>query len=151
MKKFIRKFIILSIFTAAPLALTGFNKPTFAMESTDSSKQTKEEKKSTTTKQAKSKKEIANLAKEKEPSKKKATKKTQSVKDIKSPPKTKSKKKTTKKPKSVEISDEELVMFFQQAEEKEIISLKIDPSMTSYQASRNSESMKKFYDDIDSQ
>lgn len=38
-----------------------------------------------------------------------------------------------------------------EAEEKEIISLKIDPSMTSYQASRNSESMKKFYDDIDSQ
>lgn len=82
-------------------------------------KQIKEEKKSTTTKQTKSKKGTANPAKEKEPSKKKATKKTQSAKDIKSPPKTKSKKKTTRKPKSVEISDEELVMFFQQAEVKD--------------------------------
>ena len=82
-------------------------------------KQIKEEKKSTTAKQTKTKKETTNPTKEKEQSKKKATKKTQSVKDIKSPPKTKSKKKTTKKPKSVEISDEELVMFFQQAEEKD--------------------------------
>ena len=38
-----------------------------------------------------------------------------------------------------EIADE--------AEEKPIVSLKIDPSMTSYQASRNHESMKKFYND----
>ena len=38
-----------------------------------------------------------------------------------------------------EIADE--------AEEKPIVSLKIDPSMTSYQASRNHESMRKFYDD----
>ena len=38
-----------------------------------------------------------------------------------------------------------------EAEEKPIISLKIDPSMTSYQASRDKESMKKFYDDIDRQ
>ena len=38
-----------------------------------------------------------------------------------------------------EIADE--------AEEKPIVSLKIDPSMTSYQASRNHESMKKFYGD----
>ena len=37
----------------------------------------------------------------------------------------------------------------EEAEEKEDISLKIDPSMTSYQASRDKESMKKFYDDID--
>lgn len=40
-----------------------------------------------------------------------------------------------------EIADE--------AEEKPIVSLKIDPSMTSYQASRNHESMKKFYNDED--
>lgn len=40
-----------------------------------------------------------------------------------------------------EIADE--------AEEKPVVSLKIDPSMTSYQASRNRESMKKFYDDED--
>ncbi len=82
-------------------------------------KQIKEEKKSTTTKQTKSKKETTNPDKEKKQSTKKTTKKTQSVKDMKSPSKTKSKKKTTKKPKNVEISDEELVMFFQQAEEKD--------------------------------
>ena len=82
-------------------------------------KQIKEEKKATIAKQTKSKKGTANQTKEKEPSKKKATKKTQSVKDKKSPTKTKSKKKTIKKPKNVEISDEELVMFFQQAEAKD--------------------------------
>ncbi|MBQ8626862.1 MAG: hypothetical protein IJ419_11935 [Agathobacter sp.] len=81
-------------------------------------KQIKEEKKSTT-KHIKSKKGTTNPAKEKEQSKKKATKKIQSVKNMKSPPKTKSKKRATKKPKNVEISDEELVMFFQQAEEKD--------------------------------
>ena len=42
-----------------------------------------------------------------------------------------------------EIADE--------AEEKPIVSLKIDPSMTSYQASRNHESMKKFYNDEEEQ
>lgn len=42
-----------------------------------------------------------------------------------------------------EIADE--------AEEKPVVSLKIDPSMTSYQASRNRESMKKFYDDEEEQ
>ena len=82
-------------------------------------KQIKEEKKSTTIKQTKSKKGTTNPAKEKEQSKKKATKKAQSTKNMKSPPKTKLKKKTTKKPKNVEISDEELVMFFQQAEAKD--------------------------------
>jgi hypothetical protein len=38
-----------------------------------------------------------------------------------------------------EIADE--------AEEKPEVSLKIDPSLTSYQASRNHDSMKKFYDE----
>lgn len=82
-------------------------------------KQIKEEKKSTPAKQTKSKKGTDNPTKEKELSKKKATKKTQSTKDRKSASKTKSKKKATKKPKNVEISDEELVMFFQQAEAKD--------------------------------
>ena len=40
-----------------------------------------------------------------------------------------------------EIADE--------AEEKPIVSLKIDPSMTSYQAQRNHDGMKKFYNDED--
>lgn len=40
-----------------------------------------------------------------------------------------------------EIADE--------AEEKPIVSLKIDPSMTSYQAQRNHEGMKKFYSEDD--
>ena len=37
----------------------------------------------------------------------------------------------------------------EESEEKPIVSLKIDPSMTSYQAIRNQDSMKKFYSEED--
>lgn len=67
----------------------------------------------------------------------------------------KSYKKNKDKPK-YEIDDNDETDYrdykiAEEAEEKPIVSLKIDPSMTSYQASRNKESMKKFYDDIDRQ
>ncbi len=50
-----------------------------------------------------------------------------------------------------DINDYHDYQIADEAEEKPVISLKIDPSMTSYQASRNKEEMKKFYADEDEQ
>ena len=48
---------------------------------------------------------------------------------------------------NINIDDYRDYEIAEEAEEKPEVSLKIDPSLTSYQASRNHDSMKKFYDE----